>query len=154
MTAYRIQQTEATESVAGSYSDFAGTTLKVIFLMCLEAILGVLNACLPVLKPIFNKVCDSMKRLSGWKSERKYWKHWGAPKFVRVNQMWGSRIGKHTGRGDVDSTIPMQDWRNQNVIQSTHKADRVLGTTTFGINVQKDVYVETASGEDRISVMK
>ena len=61
--------------------------------------------------------------------------------------MWGSRIGKHTGRGDVDSTIPMQDWRNQNVIQSTNKADRVLGTTTFGINVQKDVYVETAPGE-------
>lgn len=122
-----------------------------MFLMCLEAILGVLNACLPVLKPIFNKVRGSVKRFG---SEMKSLKYHSIPISVLVSQMWGSRTGKHTGRGYLDSMIPMEAWRNQNVIRSTSKADRVVGMKVFEINVQKDVYVETASGEDQTSVVE
>lgn len=52
---------------------------------CLEALLGVINACLPVLKPIFNKFGDS--KSSAWLSSVM---SGTIPIFMRPNQM-GSR---------------------------------------------------------------
>lgn len=56
---------------------------------CLEALLGVINACLPVLKPIFNKFSDS--RASSWLSSVM---SGSIPIFMRPSQM-GSTFKSH-----------------------------------------------------------
>ena len=49
---------------------------------CLEALLGVINACLPVMKPVFNKLGDS--RASAWISSVM---SGSIPVFMRLSQM-------------------------------------------------------------------
>ena len=63
--------------------------------------------------------------------------------------MWKSRSRNRAGREELDSIISMEDLRrNQNVVQSTSKAERVVGTKVFEIHVQRDVHVESSSCED------
>lgn len=69
--------------------------------------------------------------------------------------MWQSRSGKRTGREELDLMVSMEDWRrNQTNIQSTSKAERLVGMKLSEIHVQRDVHVESAFGEDRISVLE
>ncbi len=132
-----------------------GTGPGTIFLMCLEAILGVTTACLPVLKPVFSKFRESTKKPSGRKYTGKYLMFGSIPIFMRVSQMWQSRSGKRTGREELDSMVSMEDWRrNQTNIQPTSKAESLIGMKLSEIHVQRDVHVESAFGEDRISVLE
>lgn len=125
------------------------TTPTLAFLKCLEAILGVLNACLPVLKPVFSKFRDSMKKLCGREIRSRSLKCGSIPMFMRVKHMWKSRSRNRAGREELDSIISMEDWRrNQNGVQSTSKAESFVGTKVFEIHVQRDVHVESSACED------
>lgn len=123
----------------------------VLFLF--EPILGVITACLPAFKPVFNKVRDSMKIFSGWKSKSKSSKYGSILIFMRVSQMWESSPRKRSGREGMDSMISIEDWRDQSSGKPTSKVERLVGTKVFEIGVQRDVHVESTSGEDRISAV-
>lgn len=123
--------------------------------MCLEAILGVLNACLPVLKPVFSKVQDSLKTISGRKGTSLSLKSGSIPICLRVSHMWQSRSGRRYGTEGLDSVISMEDLRrSESGTQPKSKAERLVGMKVFDIRVQRDFHVEIASGEDRISVLE
>lgn len=124
--------------------DVADSTPKLMFLMCLEAILGVLNACLPVLKPVFSKVCCAIKNFNVKKIRSISWKTHSTSAIIQVSQMWESRSKKHSRGGELDSTISVQGLRrSEGSIQSTSMAERVVGTKVFEIHVQNDIHVSS-----------
>lgn len=62
--------------------------------------------------------------------------------------MWKSMSGKRAGREGLDSRISMEDLRrSENGSQPTDRMEIVVGMETFGIRVQRDVHVESASTE-------
>ena len=137
----------------------AGHTLgrfKIIpFLMCLEAILGVTTACLPVLKPVFSKFRKSINKLSGRKDTDKSLMFGSIPIVMRVSQMWQSRSRKRTGREKLDSMASIEDCRRlQTKFKSTPKAERLVGMKLSEIHVQRNIHVESAFDEDRISALE
>ena len=113
--------------------------------MCLEVVIGITTTCLPVLKPIFVKVCDSMKLFSGKKGTGISWKSRSIPIFMRVSHTLASMSGKHPDMGEVDSTVPMEDSkRSESGGQSTAKVERVLGIKVCEVHVRRDILVESA----------
>ena len=114
-----------------------------------EAILGVITACLPVLKPVFDKVRDSMKRYDDKKGISKFLKSGSISIFMRMSQIWKWKSGKRAERERLDSMISMEDLgRSESGIQSTPKVERVVGMKVFEINVQREVNVESTSIEE------
>ena len=123
--------------------------------MCLEAILGVLNACLLVLKPVFSKVQDSLKTISGRKGTGLSSRSGSIPIFLRVSHMWQSRSGRRYGTEGLDSIISMEDQRrSESGTQPISKAQILVGMKAFDIHVQREFHVESASGEDRIPALE
>lgn len=135
-----------------------------MFLMCLEVILGVLNACLPVLKPVFSKIRESMvlnncvhvwkpvfskvgrsmKKFGGKRDINMSWKSRGISIFMRVSHLWQSFSGTRFGRESLDSIGSIEDpGRRISGGQSTSQAERVVGMRVFEIHVQRDIYVES-----------
>lgn len=113
----------------------------------MEMSLGIVNGCLPVLKPVYSKVRDSMRRLGGRRGTNSSSKFGSIPILMRVSQMWQSRSGRRHEREDLDSTILTEDLRrNENGVTPATKAERVLGMKLFAIHVQRDV-VESAFDE-------
>lgn len=108
-------------------------------LMCLEVLLGVTTACLPVLKPIFNKVRDWVKSFSHRRKTSKS-SIFGSILILRqVSQL------KRTGRADLDSMIEIEDWgTTQNCIQSTPRPVRDARLKETEIHIQREVRVESA----------
>lgn len=115
------------------------------FLIGLEVVLGVLNACLPVLKPTLNKVHVWIKSISG--SDKTSTSFFGEiPILIQVSQLWESRSKRRQGREELDSIFEMEEYgSNRNAIQTTCGPERVVGEKDTGIYVQKDVHVETVS---------
>ena len=63
--------------------------------------------------------------------------------------MWESMPGKRAGRESLDSEISLEDLRrNESGSQPTDKVEIKVGMETFGIRVQRDVHVESASTEN------
>ena len=63
---------------------------------------------------------------------------------MQVSQMWESRSKKHPRRGELDSRISMEGLRrSEGSIQSTSKAERVIGTKVFEIQVQRGIHVSS-----------
>lgn len=113
--------------------------------MCLEPTLGVITACLPVLKPIFVKLRDSMKIFNGKKGTSISWNSGSIPIFMRISHLWASMSGHSSGRGEMDSIIPMEDSkRSENGGQSTAKVEKVLGMKVCDVHVRRDIHVESA----------
>lgn len=114
-------------------------------LMCLEALLGVIIACLPVLKPIFNKVRDWIKSFSHRRKTSQSSISGSILILRQVSQMWQPRSGKRTGRADLDSMIGIEDWRRtQNCIQSTSRPVQAGRLKETEIRIQREVRVESA----------
>lgn len=147
MTAYRFQQ--VTTVGVGNIADILDDrTQPVMFLTSVEATLGVLNACLPVLKPVFRKVRDSVPKPNWWKGTKTSIKSGSIPIFMRVSQMWQSSSGGRSRRDGLDSIISMENLtRSESAIQSSSKVDNVLGTKGSEIHVQRDIVVESTSIE-------
>ena len=126
ITAYRLQRATTIPPASKLYVN--DTTIALGLLMCLEVILGVLNACLPVLKPVFDKT-------RGWKFDN-------IPISTLVQQMWPSRSERRK----------MEDWRTQNCIQFAPEPGKLARMKACEIHVRDDVHVESAPSEDRISL--
>ena len=115
------------------------------FLVDLEVVLGVLNGCLPVLKPTLDKARDWIKSNSG--SEKTSSSLFGKiPIWIQLSQKWDSRSKGRDGREELDSIFEMEGYgTNRNAIQTTCGPERVVGMKDTEIHVQKDVDVERAS---------
>lgn len=115
------------------------------FLIGLEIVLGVLNACLPVLKPTLHKARDWIKSIS--RSDKTSSSIFSKiPIVIHVSQKWNSRSQRRSGREELDSIFEMERYgTNRNAIQTTYGPRRVLGMKDTEIHVQKDVDVERAS---------
>ena len=117
------------------------------FLIGLEIVLGVLNACLPVLRPTIHKAGDWIKSISGsgMTSSSIFGK---IPVLIHVSQKWNSRFKRRSGREELDSIFEMEGYgTNQNAIQTTDGPRRVVGMKDTEIHVQRDVDVERASNQ-------
>ena len=58
--------------------------------------------------------------------------------------MWASMSVKSSGRGLMDSNIPIEDWRrSESGGQSTSKTGKALGVKASEIHIQRDIYVES-----------
>ena len=117
------------------------------FLVGLEIVLGVLNACLPVLRPTIHKAGDWIKSISGsgMTSPSIFGK---SPVLIHVSQKWNSRFKRRSGREELDSIFEMEGYgTNQNAIQTTDGPRRVVGMKDTEIHVQRDVDVERASNQ-------
>ena len=115
------------------------------FLIGLELVLGVLNACLPVLKPTINKARVWVKSISGSgnTSSSLFGK---IPILTQVSRKWDSRSKRRNGTEELDSVFEMERYgSNRNAIQSTNGPDRLVEMKDTEIHVQKDVDVERAS---------
>lgn len=113
-------------------------------MMCLEPTLGVITACIPFLKPIFVKLRDSIEFSRGNKGTTIPCKPGSVPIFMRASHMWASMSEKSSGRGMMDSDIPIEDWRrSKSGGQSTSKTGKALGVKASEIQVQKDIDVES-----------
>ena len=106
--------------------------------MCLEVILGVLNACLPVLKPVFDKT----RGLKFNDVHTPSLKFNTIPILILVGQMWQSRSERRT----------TEDWRIQNCIQPTPEPGNSARMKGCEIHVREDVYVESTPSEDKTSL--
>ena len=117
----------------------------IVLLMCLEVLLGVTTACLPVLKPVFKKVREWVKSFSHRRKTSKS-SIFGSILILRqVSQMWQPRSRKRTRRADLDSMIEIEDWRRtQNCIQSTPRPVRAGRLKETEIHIQREVRVESA----------
>ena len=112
------------------------------FLIGLEIVLGVLNACLPVLRQPIHKARDWIKSISG--SGRTSPSIFGKiPVLIHVSQKWNSRSKRRSGREELDSIFEMEGYgTNQNAVETTDGPRRVVGMKDTEIHVQRDVDVE------------
>ena len=130
-------------------------TLIVAFLKCLETSFGVFTASLPVLKPVFNKLRDSVANFSGKNGMYTVVKSSSITNFMRVSQLWELISGEHAHRDGSKPTVSMGDWRrNQTGTWSRSNAERLPEMKFPEIHVQRDFHVESASGEDQLGVGK
>ena len=115
------------------------------FLVGLEVVLGVLNACLPVLKPVHDKARGWIKSIgSGDTTSTSFYKE--IPILIQVSQMWESRSKGRNGREELDSVFEMEAYgSNRSAIQTTCGPERLVEMRDTEIHVQKDVDVERAS---------
>ena len=112
------------------------TTYIIGLLMCLEVVLGVITACLPVLRPIFNQFRECVNSFSHERDTSKSSTFSDIPIWIQVSQMWQSRSEKRAGRENLDSVIEMEDWRRtRNCIQSTPEPVRAGGLKETEIRV-------------------
>ena len=145
----------------------------IALLTSMEVLLGVINACLPVLKPIFNKLRGTApKSNSGGGGVSEILKSGTIPIFMRVSQMWtlASRKGKDVssdeetltewcgekrgdgapgieGKGDAkEATVSAKEISSP----MTQKAERVLGLKPQGIHVRREVDVESVISRDEL----
>ena len=117
------------------------------FLIGLEIVLGVLNACLPVLRPPIHKARDWIKSISGSGRTSPSISS-KIPVLIHVSQKWNSRSKRRVGREELDSIFEMEGYgTNQNTVQTTDEPRRVVGMKDTEIHVQRDVDVERASNQ-------
>ena len=112
--------------------------------MCLEAILGIISACLPVLKPVFDKLGDWFKTFSRMGNTSSSLNYGTIPIWIQVSRMWQSRSERRVGNEELDSIFEMDDWRRtQNCIEPAPGGVQNVGMNKTEIRVQRDVHVES-----------
>ena len=145
-------------------------------LTTLEAHLGVVNACLPILKPIFDKLRGNAPPKSGSGSGvREILQSGTIPIFMRVSQMFsrkerdlsssnGGTLAEPSGwaeeerkkmkekerSGESDAEGGKEAGATTRKISApiTGKAERVMGIKTCEIHVRRDVDVESVVSRD------
>ena len=110
--------------------------------MCLEVILGVLNACLPVLRPVFDKLGDWKKSFSRSDSSNT------SSKFRNISngsQTWQSRSKKRAGSEELDSVTGIEDRRRRRDCDQARTGPKMgVRIQETEIHVQRDIRVESA----------
>ncbi len=132
---------------------------KVGVLATLEALVGIINACLPLLKPVFNKMRRSApkkdKRNVGNKNDKKNNNTTSAsiPIMLRVSHLWSKSLGKYTSSDEEpwppkihDDNSPINA-ADRNLREP--KVNRITGMKVPEIYVRKDVDVESLLCDDR-----
>lgn len=148
MTAFRLQVSVVylSDNQQGMASDI---------LAYFEPSIGTITACLPVLKPVFNKARHVIQRISGRLAMRRFLESGNIPIVMRVSQMWNSVSAQRAERDGEHSIVAMEDWRRvQTEIGSTTQGERPEGgnlpDNLPNIHVQKDIRIEITSDDDRI----
>lgn len=138
-------------------------------LTSLEALLGIISACLPVLKPIFNKMSGTIPKDSKISSVKEILTSGTIPIFMRVSQMWTMTTGRgRSSSSDEETLTETSGWygdkRNVNAdvvgekqasattreisAPMTEKAERVMGIKPKEIYVRREVDVESVASQD------
>ena len=147
----------------------------IALLTSMEVLLGVTNACLPVLKPIFNKLRGTAPKSNSGGAVSEILKSGTIPIFMRVSQMWtlASRKGKYASSDEETWTEWYGEKRGNGAsgaegggngkeasasakeISSpmTRKAERVLGLKPQEIHVRREVDVESVISRDEGGVV-
>ena len=134
-------------------------------LTSLEALLGVINACLPVLKPIFNRMRGAPPKSKSGRSVKEILTSGSIPIFIRVSQMLthasreekddssdGEILTENRGRYGEEKMNEGSDGKGEKSASvttrqisppMTDKAKRVMGIKAPEIHVRKDVDVES-----------
>ncbi len=162
LTLYRIYDT-TTISLSNAQEAYA----VIAMLTSLEALLGVITACLPVLKPIFNKMRGTAPKSDSGVNE--ILKSGTIPIFMRMSQIFTlvSRRDKdlssdeetltETSRSDDEKINHKSSVENGKGVSATtkeisspvtEKAARLMGIKTQEIYVRRDVEVESVAGRD------
>ena len=142
----------------------------------MEVLLGVINACLPVLKPIFNKLRGTAPKSSSGGAVSEILKSGTIPIFMRVSQMW--TLASRKGRDVSSDEETLTEWygEKRDIYEAgakgsgggdakeasvstkeisspmTQKAERVLGLKPQEIHVKKEVDVESVISRDERGV--
>ncbi|CAF9908254.1 MAG: hypothetical protein ALECFALPRED_004362 [Alectoria fallacina] len=176
LTVYRIYDTTTIAGTTAASND-QDTYALIAMLTSLEALLGVVNACLPVLKPIFNKMrgppAPKTKTGSG-SGVTKSPKSGTIRIFMRVSQMLMTLTSSKSkpfssdeetltemtessawhGEKKKDGKTGAESGKEASVrtreISSpmTRKAERVMGIKASEIHVQREVDVESVASRD------
>lgn len=138
-------------------------------LTSLEALLGVISACLPVLKPIFNKMCGTAPKGGNGSAVSEILKSGTIPIFMRVSQMWTLATGKwkysssdeetltetsgwygekKNGKAYIDGEKQASVTTKEISPPMTQKAERVMGIKPQEIHVRREVDVESVTSRD------
>ena len=127
-------------------------------LTSLEALLGIINACLPLLKPVFSKMscCASKRRCDGGNDNRNRKGNTTSgsiPILLRISHAWSKSLGQHTA-GDEGLSSPMahNDSSSLNTAENSLQDPRVnmtIGTKVPQISIGKDVDVERSLSVDQ-----
>ena len=150
-------------------------------LASLEALLGVICASLPVLKPIFNKMRGTAPKSGGRSDVSEILKSGTIPIFMRVSQMFSFTSSKGTdfsSEGETLAVAPasfeekknkmkenrieksdVEDGKGPRVVTReisppmTEKAERLMGIKAQEIHVKRDVDVENLVSRDDRSLV-
>lgn len=140
-----------TSSIGNGRSAQAQAEFAVIALLTsLEALLGIIVACLPFLKPIAAKL--ARKRSTSSKGVSETAKSGSIPIMMHISHMFNVSSKKHASSKSVSSAdSPWTAWYHTQVAgkgeergQQAPKAERVLGSRFVQIQVRRDVDVESA----------
>ena len=153
-TLYRIYLT-----VANSSGDTKTAFPRVGFLATFEALIGIINACLPFLRPIFDKMRRSVPKKDkhndgNKKSKKKNDTTSGSiPILLRVSHLWSKSLGKYTS-SDEEPWPPKIQGDNSPIDAAERnlrepKVNRITGMKVPEIHVRKDVDVESVLCDDR-----
>ena len=173
ITLYRIYDT-STITDANAQEAYA----VIAMLTTLEALLGVINACLPILKPIFDKMRGiAPGGADSGSGVREILQSGTIPIFMAVSQMFsrkerGSASGGETfadnsrwyeeeeermkrkkekersGESDTEDGKEAGATTMKISPPMTDKAERVMGIKTYEIHVRRDVDVESVASRD------
>ena len=117
LTAYRLRAYH--KDLRSQYGSTLYGTLA-----SLELILGILSACLPLLKPIINRFWKWTKAMCRRKDDTNTSFFGSIPIWIQLSQRMESRSARRTRRDELDSILEMYDGsRNRDITQST-SADR------------------------------
>ncbi len=125
------------------------TYATIALLTCLEALLGVINACLPVLKPVFDKMRHALPK--GGDSTIKTFLSGSIPILFRLSHPLEKSVMKSTA-DDIHSPSPEPSegaWIKDATAQAP-KVERLIGMKVAEIYIRKDVDVESTWGCEQI----
>lgn len=154
MTVYRVQ---VTSSISNGRSAQAQAEFALIALLTsLEALLGIIVACLPFLKPIVAKY--STKRSTSCKGMTETTKSGSIPIMMRISHMLNVSSKKHTpSKSDSSMDSSWTGWYNTQVEgkgeergEQAPKAERVQGSKFVQIQVRRDVDVDVESAVNEV----
>ena len=152
LTAYRVYVTSTTsiKTAKQAYSLFA-------LLTSLETLMGVINACLPCLRPSLHRIGQLLSSHSNNKFSSAL--SGSIPIILRLSRPLaayfekGSRVSEEGSRKTATVALEAEEgkWMKEGVGR-VPKVERVIGMKVAEIHVRSDVDVESCLSEDRVPV--
>lgn len=145
LTLYRVYVTSAivAENEKEMYAIIA-------LLASLEALLGIVNACLPVMKPAFDKMRSGLSTADD--STIKTFMSDRVPRLLRLRHSWNwSVVSNSNNDRHSPSPEPREGaWMKEGSNDSAPKVERMIGMKVANIHVRKDIDVESTLSDDRV----